>query len=292
MLNEIRDFHLFKRFKYLLADWWNIDTLIVVKKGTKLFYESSNELKNPIVKSLLQSSVFKNYFLSSLSPLINKSSKGLEPPKLLPWKQTGLDLFVIPLILDRKRFPNTFAFLIATGFAPKKKKELNQSLSYLGLSAKAIEQKKQFLRKLSSTDEIYIQKMLKILTEEFSISFKSRQALQGNQDLKDKNAVNYGFMMGKSPAMQYIFNVLKKIKNYEGCVLIEGEPGTGKRLLARTIHLESLRSHKAFQIQNFSTFRGIFLESTLFGSHKNSPKALKHKKSLVEKLQGGTLLLN
>ena len=99
-------------------------------------------------------------------------------------------------------------------------------------------------------------------------------------------------MTGQSPAMQYIFNVLDKIKNYDGCILIEGASGTGKRLLAKTIHLESLRSHKSFHIQNFSTFRGSFLESALFGKRKNSQKALNHKKSLVQKLQGGTLFLN
>ena len=293
MLNRIRDFHLFKRFKYLLADWWNIDTLIVLKKGDKFYYENTREFKNPVVESLLQSSVFKNYFLSSLNPLISKTSGELGDPKVLPWKQTGLDLFVVPLALQKNQFPDTFkAFLIATGFAPKRKKELNQSLSYLGLSAKAIEQKTELLKELDSTNEIYIQRMLKILAEELFISFKNRQALPDNQSFKEKTTKNYGFMMGESPAMQYIFNVLKKIKNYEACVLIEGDPGTGKRLLAKTIHLESLRSHKAFHIQNFSTFRGSFLESTLFGSHRNSSKALKHKKSLVERLHGGTLLLN
>ena len=294
LYKQFRDFSVFKKFKELLANWWGLDLLIVVKEGSKLFCENSNSVHNPIVKLFLKSDVFKNYFFSSLKPIIDSSSHSVVNPKFLEWKQTGLDLFVAPLSFNIKSKSDfSQAFLVTVGFFPKREKELKQALSYLSLSKKAIEQKLNSLRKLSSTDEVYIQKMLKILAEDFLNIFKKQQ---GKQEEKRKTVNNpiraYGYMMGQSSSMQYIFNVLNKIKNYDGCVLIEGAPGTGKRLLAKTIYLESLRANKSFHVQNFSTFKGSFLESTLFGKHKNNPKALKHKKSLVQKLEGGTLLLN
>ena len=290
---QFREISAFKKFKDLLADWWNLDVLIVVKKGSKLFCDNSKSVNNTVIRLFLESNVFKNYFFSSLKPVINSTVKDAQIPKLLAWKQTGLDLFVAPLNFKPQRSSNSpQAFLIAGGFFPKREKEFKQALSYLSLSNKAIAQKINSLKKLSPTDEVYIQKMLKILAEEYVLSVQRQQENSSNSEEKSNTIRNYGYMTGQSPAMQYIFNVLNKIKNYDGCVLIEGEPGTGKRLLAKTIHLESLRSHKSFYVQNFSTFKGSFLESALFGRAKNSQKSLRHKKSLVQKLQGGTLLLN
>jgi len=93
--------------------------------------------------------------------------------------------------------------------------------------------------------------------------------------------------------MEYIFNVLEKIKNYDASVLIESEKGTGKRLLAKTIHAQSSRSKKPFHLQNFSTFTGKLLELELFGyNRKTFPKSIKNRIPLLEKINGGTLFLN
>ena len=293
LYKQFRDFPLFKSFKGLLEDWWKLDILIVVNEEQKLFCENFKSIRSPVIKLLLQSDVFRDYFFSSLKPAVSRKAKNSNT-QFLPWKQTGLDLFVTPFDLKLKNTSHVSqAFLVAVGFFPKREKKFKQALSYLSLSDKAIDQKIKSLKKLSSTDKVYVQKMLKILAEEFFSAFQKIQEESAAPKTPDHPPIrSYGYMTGQSPAMQYIFNVLNKIKNYDGCVLIEGESGTGKRLLAKTIHLESLRSDKSFHLQNFSTFRGSFLESTLFGRHKSASKALKHKKSLVQKLQGGTLFLN
>ena len=290
--NRFRDFHVFKKFKYLLGDWWNIDILIVVKKEKKFFYDNVSPFNNPIVKSLFAASVFRNYFFSSLSAAINKKSLSGGLPKMLPWKQTGLNLLLVPLVV--KNAPME-AFLVATGFAPRKEDRLRQSLLYLGLSRKAIEQKLNDLKKLSGTDEVYIQRMLRILAEEFLTLIqerKKRDHLIEQLNYKGSHS-SYGPMLGRSPVMSYIFNVLEKIRYYSASVLIEGENGTGKKLLARTIHAESERAKKPFYLQNFSAFTGKLLEREIFGwSPGLFSKPTKPKKVLLEKIEGGTLFLN
>ena len=115
-----------------------MDILVVIKKDKKFFYDNTDQLNNPIVKSLLQSSLFKNYFLGSINTAMNKKTHSDQPSKFLSWKQTGLSLFIVPLTIKDTPLE---ACLVATGFAPKKGEHLYQSLSYLGLSKKAIEQK-------------------------------------------------------------------------------------------------------------------------------------------------------
>jgi len=289
MFTEIYKFPLFKKFRAILSNYFNIDLLIVVQKDNKFFYEKSKKVANPVVKILLQSSVFRNHFFSSFSNL-KKSLKEFKEIKNTFWKQTGLDLWVIPLSFDKNSVNSYKFYLVAVGFPPKNKKKLKQAFSYLGLSEKESQKKIQDLNKLNHLNLVYIQEMLKILSEEF---FSSVNPFSKKKDgLEKKHLHTYGFMRGCSPAMQYVFNVLKKLKNYDGYVLIEGERGTGKRLLAKTIHQESLRAHKSFQVQNFSVFHGSFLESTLFFNHSEDSKAFRHKKSLAQKLEGGTLLLN
>jgi len=289
--SQFRNFHVFKRFKYLLSDWWNIDILVLVKNENKFFYDSLDHIYNPVVKRLLESSLFKNHFLSSLNSVIG--IRYLNPnPKLVSWKQTGLDLFVVPLNLKEHK---SRAFLVATGFSPKKEKELKSALLYLGLSDSAVEKSLQNLKHFSSADEVYVQRMLRILSEEFFTLLQEKKKQEKIIKKLSQNKANnsYGELLGQSPAMQYIFNVLEKLKNYDSNLLIEGEHGTEKQLLAKTIHLQSSRADKAFYVQNFSSFQGRLLELEFFGYKKKAvPSSRKDKKALLEKLAGGTVFLN
>ena len=289
--SQFRDFHVFKRFKSLFGDWWNMDILVVFKEDKKFFYDSLSQLNNPLVKSLLESSLFKRHFLRSVHAALSKKTEPVLPPRLLPWRQTGLSLFVIPFG-EKKSAPE--ACLVATGFAPKDQKKLSQALLYLGLSEKAIEQKAKSLKELSSTDEVYIQKMLKILADELFALLQERQKQSRLiEKLNKSQARGYGFLRGKSPAMRYIFGVLERIKDEPTGVLIEGENGVGKRLLAKTIHAQSSRAAKPFHLQNFSAFNGKILELDIFGYSQNIfPESFKGKRALLEKIQGGTLFLN
>ena len=289
LYDEFRDFHVFKRFKYLLGDWWNMDILIVVRKGSKFFYDNIDELNNPIVKDLLKSQLFRSYFLNTVNSVIDKNTNFQGKLKTLSWKQTGLNLFIVPLFIQDKPLS---AVLVATGFAPKNQSLLEQALSYLDFSEKSIEQKIESLKQISSFDKGYIQKMLEILVEEFFKLLQERK--QQNEMIKLLNrrdsSKQHESIIGASSAMSYIFNIMEKIKNHDTNILIEGELGTGKKLLAKEIHEQSLRSKKMFYSQNCSSFKGKLLEFEVFGEGFSS-KTTRKKKTLLEKLEGGTLCL-
>lgn len=289
--NRFRDFHVFKRFKYLIGDWWNIDIFIVVRDRKKFFYDSTHQLNNFLVKNLLESPVFKNYFLKSIHLAMNNKVQSHKDSKYIPWKQTGLDLFIVPFSSNKNT--SLKACLVAAGFSPKKRGPLCQSLSYLGLSKKAIDQKIESLKSLSPEDEIHVQKMLKILVEDFFVLFQEKQN-HVIQKLNYKSPSHpLSVMVGKSPSMRYIFTSLEKLKKHDTHLLIEGEKGTGKKLLSRIIHQQSFRAKKPFSLQDFSDLKGNFAEIELFGYNSNSPvKTNKKKKTLWETLKGGTLLLH
>ncbi|MEI7973912.1 MAG: sigma-54 dependent transcriptional regulator, partial [Bdellovibrio sp.] len=103
----------------------------------------------------------------------------------------------------------------------------------------------------------------------------------------------YDNMIGKSKPMQSLYALMDKIKNADTTVLIQGENGTGKELIAKSIHYNSPRKEKAFVIVNCTAFNDNLLESELFGHVKGSfTGAIKDKKGLFEAADQGTFFLD
>ena len=93
--------------------------------------------------------------------------------------------------------------------------------------------------------------------------------------------------------MQDLYNLLDKIKSSEATVLIQGENGTGKELIARAIHYSSSRKDKIIVTQNCSAFNENLLDSELFGHVKGSfTGAIRDKKGLFEVSDGGSFFLD
>ncbi len=93
--------------------------------------------------------------------------------------------------------------------------------------------------------------------------------------------------------MQSLYSMLDKIKGADSTVLINGENGTGKELIAKAIHFNSNRKDKPFIIQNCSAFNDNLLESELFGHVKGSfTGAIRDKKGLFEMADKGTFFLD
>ena len=96
-----------------------------------------------------------------------------------------------------------------------------------------------------------------------------------------------------SPEMDKVKKLILKIAKSNSTVLIRGESGTGKELIARSIHMNSLRSSNTFQAVNCAAINENLLESELFGHEKGSfTGAVGEKKGLFEIADGGTLFLD
>jgi two-component system NtrC family response regulator len=105
----------------------------------------------------------------------------------------------------------------------------------------------------------------------------------------------YGFehIVGRSSALLQVLDAASRVAHTEATVLILGETGTGKELIARAIHRNSLRRNAPFVIINCGAIPAELLESELFGHVKGSfTGATSHKKGKVEMAEGGTVFLD
>jgi transcriptional regulator with GAF, ATPase, and Fis domain len=102
-----------------------------------------------------------------------------------------------------------------------------------------------------------------------------------------------GEMVGKSPAMREIFGLVEKIAPTDATVLIEGETGTGKDLIARTLHQLSPRHAAPFIVVDCGAVAGTLIESELFGHEKGAfTGAVTTRQGAFELASGGTVFLD
>jgi two-component system response regulator HydG len=118
---------------------------------------------------------------------------------------------------------------------------------------------------------------------------------QSNRELKQQLEERFGYegLIGNSPRMQEIVNKLKNIAPTSATVLIQGETGSGKELIAKAIHNNSPRKHKHFVAMNCTAFNENLLEDELFGHEPHSfTGADRQRKGRFEHANGGTLFLD
>jgi len=108
-----------------------------------------------------------------------------------------------------------------------------------------------------------------------------------------KESVHFGKIVGNSPRMQHIYEMIRQVAKTRTSVLITGESGTGKELIAKAIHEQSDRADEPFVTINCGGIPENLLESEFFGHRKGSfTGASADKQGLMEIAHKGTLFLD
>ncbi|MFC2088711.1 sigma-54-dependent transcriptional regulator [Calditrichota bacterium] len=161
-----------------------------------------------------------------------------------------------------------------------------------------------YISKPWENDELLL--IVKRAVEQFHIQEENRvlnkKLLKANEQLKHENIIlkqnieyQYDFsnIIGHSPKMLEVFKLVSKVIDTPTTVMILGETGTGKEMLAHAIHYNSGRKDKMFVAQNCGAFPDSLLESELFGHVKGAfTGASSNKKGLFEIADSGTIFLD
>jgi nitrogen regulation protein NR(I) len=144
-----------------------------------------------------------------------------------------------------------------------------------------------YITKPFNFDELMI-----ILKKALSVSKLQKENVMLKMQLKKK--YNFRGLIGDSPSMQVVYELIEKIADTDSTVLITGESGTGKELIAKTIHYNnSMRAGGPFVPLNCAAIPKDLLESELFGHEKGAfTGAINTRIGRFELAQGGTLFLD
>ena len=143
----------------------------------------------------------------------------------------------------------------------------------------------------------YVQKPFEIEEMEVKIdkALEVKRLKNEIEYLRDAQQDRYDFdrIVGSSPALQRVLDIVKKVAKSNTTVLIRGETGTGKELIAGAIHHNSLRTSRNFVKVNCAALQENLLESELFGHEKGAfTGADKQRIGRFEQADGGTLFLD
>ncbi len=142
-----------------------------------------------------------------------------------------------------------------------------------------------YLTKPFSPDELL--SMLAHIREMYDIRYENKRLKKRIESFENK------MLIGESPVMRKLNETIKLVAQREYSILIEGKSGTGKELVARSVHLQSSRRDKPFIAINCAAIPETLLESELFGHEKGSfSGAVKQHRGYFERANNGTLFVD
>jgi len=143
----------------------------------------------------------------------------------------------------------------------------------------------------------YVSKPFKLEEIKFTtrMALEHRRLLQENKFYRQELLSKYQFknVIGRTAQMFHVYKTIAKVADSKSTVLLYGERGTGKELIARSIHYNSLRNNRPFIPIDCASLVETLMESELFGHVRGAfTGAHSAKKGLLEEADGGTLFLD
>jgi len=177
----------------------------------------------------------------------------------------------------------------------KKSKELRPNIPVIIITAYSTSDSAREAMKVGAYD--YLQKPFDLEDMKLIINnaLERGQLLAENIQLKEYLSHTYGIdsIIGDSPPMLRVYELIHKVAPGKANVLITGESGTGKELVARAIHFNGPRKNRPFVTVNCGAIPENLIESELFGHKKGAfTGAVANKRGLIEAAGRGTLFLD
>ncbi|MCB0348089.1 MAG: sigma 54-interacting transcriptional regulator [Bdellovibrionales bacterium] len=297
--DDFEHIHVIKKLKQILSSWWNIDVVFTEENGyLRGFNKDGYNHSNPAVNFFLSKDSGKEMLTEAVGKAINELRQTDKKYTIRKFEMAGFDIAVFPIVIDN----DFLGTVVAMGFffdnenIEKRHAEIRERLAAFGATTEIIDSAIPKVRVLKSEDREHFCELVDLVGQEvvtlhLEISTRDDRINQLNKELGGR--YKYDNMIGKSKPMQDMYSLLDKIKNTESTVLVQGENGTGKELIAKAIHYNSPRKSKQLVVQNCSAFNDNLLESELFGHVKGSfTGAVKDKKGLFEIADKGTFFLD
>jgi len=228
-------------------------------------------------------------FLEGLAELVRR--EGFEVSSASSLKQAREEMGANPpdILLVDLNLPDGAGFELVEGLEPEKVPEI-----VLITGAASVETAVESLRRGVAD---YLTKPVDFARVKMSLANVTR-ALEMKGEITTlrgelRKLGRFGAMVGASPAMQKVYDLIARVATTDACVLISGETGTGKELVAETIHRLSRRNRQSFLPVNCGALSSQLIESELFGHERGSfTGAEKMHKGYFERAHGGTLFLD
>lgn len=296
---EISDLHVISKLEEILGKWFGVEQVYSdmhykIRSG---HIDKGHEFRNHFLKVQMQMNHGYNYIGQDIEKVTDSLEGESEDAKSFDTFFKHVKGVGAKIELDGEILGTVFAYpFVSSSITEDEIEDIKKHMISEGANESDATAAVDGLRKLFPREVEYLQELVELVADEIKtfhaeISKRENRIKELNSELGDK--YRYHMMIGKSKNMQKIYRLLEKISSSESSVLIQGENGTGKELVAKAVHFYSPRKDHQFVPVNCSAFNDNLLDSELFGHVKGSfTGAVKDKAGLFEVANGGTLFLD
>jgi transcriptional regulator with PAS, ATPase and Fis domain len=296
---DLGKLHVVSKLEEILGKWFGVEMFYTDAHG-KVWSDHTNKdyaFKSHFMKVQMQTTYGHEFLTEDIEKVVDQLASGKEDIVVYHSYFKHVKGVAFPLKIEGEFAGAVFVYPFVMDTATSTEiDELKNQMMECGSTSEDAAMACEKVKKMWPREMEYVRELGGLLAEEM-MSFYEEISKRENQihELSSQVGEKYRYhsMVGKSKKMQAIYALLEKISNSESSVMIQGENGTGKELVAKAIHFYSPRKDKMFLAVNCSAFNDNLLDSELFGHVKGSfTGAVKDKKGLFETANGGTLFLD
>jgi transcriptional regulator with PAS, ATPase and Fis domain len=298
MLNDttrLEELHIVRKIRETVRRWWGIELSFTDANGFVL--DHGKGIIIPPQNRICNACLGDKEGLRRCNESIEKAVARVgDKGELLGPCHMGLEIVAAPIQFNGDRQGSLFAcgFLLREKVEEARPKAIVESKS-LKLPVLP-EEDFDTIQRISEREVPLLSDLMDTTVEEIA-AYQNAVSLQERRirDLQDELGGRYRFadIIGKSEKMRRVYGLLDKLVASDVTVLVHGENGTGKELIARALHFNGPRKDKQFVAQNCSALNDQLLESELFGHVKGSfTGATRDKPGLFKVADGGTFFLD
>lgn len=287
--------HVVRRLRQLIGNLWKIQVNFTDANGF-LRGVPAGKFFNPI-HNVCKLIAGDNKGFQGCIEAVRKTAKNKGENVLLGRCHAGFSTLEVPIRVQQLYLGCVFCDGFVLEESEKQQKKLIEE-KFKSLFPNEIELKKhiQEIPVLNSDELEFLTQLVDMVVEEIlQANARIWSTTKEVETLKTELRTRYQFdkIIGKSESMQSLYSMIDRVKDSGSTVLIQGENGTGKELIARALHYNSKRQKGPFVAINCGAFNENLLESELFGHVKGSfTGAIKDRIGLFETASGGTLFLD
>jgi two-component system, NtrC family, response regulator HupR/HoxA len=295
---SIKDLHASKSLEKIIGKWYGLDVLYVDEHGRVQFIQESDyPFKSTFLKLQISHSFGRDWLEADVEKFFevfhSSSEASVEFSTFFP----GIYGFAHKVIVDDEFHGAVFAYpylketTTTEDISRTVQKMIECGIAEVDARASVEKLKKFTGRYYSEMMDLVTTMADEVSTFHNEISKREARIMDLNSEISNK--YRYQNLIGKSKKMQQVYHLLSKVSSSESTILIQGENGTGKEMVAKAIHYNSPRKDAVFMAVNCSAFNDNLLDSELFGHVKGAfTGAIKDKKGVFEVTNGGTLFLD
>ena len=299
-IGSFEDLHIVRKLRETIRKWWDIEVAFCDPEGYVADHAKGFVIPphNDFCQTSLASKRGFHLCNQAVRSVIREcQASGDESVHIGTSCHLGFPIVVKPIVFEGVFYGALFCggFLIRET-ADERRPEILGKAAGLGMEPSDPGASAEGIPVLERRDVEYFKDLIEATVAEcLDYARKMRQKQQHIALLESALAERYKFgnILGKARPMRRLFKLLERVAASDSTVLIRGENGTGKELVARALHFNSDRKDRPFVEVNCSALTDTLLESELFGHAKGSfTGAVRDKKGLVEAADGGTLFLD